>query len=192
MRNVRPGNRLILASASPRRKFLLKQHHIPFKAVPSGLKEPPAGKTPAAVYTKKLALAKARKVALRLKDGLVLGADTVVILRGAIYGKPAGYTDACRILRSLQGTTHRVITGIALVDASSGKKRVAHAVSTVTMRPISEQEIRRYAGRHQDKAGSYAVQERKDSVVLKIEGSYSNVVGLPMELLKKMLREFGG
>ncbi len=121
---------------------------------------------------------------------MILGADTVVVCRGKILGKPAHPTQAGQFLNQLQGTTHRVITAIALIDAATGQKRVAHAVSSVTMRHLTLKEIARYSRNHLDKAGAYAVQENKDPVIVKIRGSYTNVVGLPMELLKKELRYF--
>ncbi len=181
---------LILASISPRRKELLRNAKFPFKVMPSGLAEPPPGMLDPATYTRKLALAKAELVAKRLTKGIVVGADTVVVHRGQILGKPTDFADACRILSRLQGTTHRVVTAIALVDAASGKKKVAHTASAVTMRRLGLAEIARYARKHPDKAGAYAVQGKKDPVILKIKGSYTNVVGLPMELLKKLLRGF--
>ena len=182
---------MILASASPRRKILLQKHRIPFRTIPSGIPEPPPRRDLPASFAKKLALAKATHVAAKLRRGTVLGADTIVVLKKKIYGKPNSFRDACRILEKLQGTTHQVITGVALVDAATGRKKTGHAVSRVMMKPLSLGEIRRYAAKHPDKAGSYAVQEKNDSVVLKIKGSYSNVVGLPMELVKKMLKKFG-
>ncbi len=148
--------------------------------------EPPPGDENPTRYARRLALAKARLVAQKIRAGWVLGADTVVVLNGKIYGKPVDYSDACRILSRLQGSTHRVITGVAFVHAETGRTKVGHAVSRVTMRPMSAPHVRRYARRHQDKAGAYAVQEKKDPVVLKIRGSYTNVVGLPMELVRKL------
>lgn len=139
-------------------------------------------------YARKLALAKARVVAKQFKEGLVLGADTVVVRRGEILGKPADLADGYRMLSCLQGTTHKVITAVALVDASTAKEKVGHAVSTVTMRKLSPAEIFRYAKQNLDKAGCYAAQEKRDPVVKKVVGSYTNVVGLPMELVKKLLK----
>ena len=179
---------LILASASPRRKELMKGLKIPFRVIPSGLAEPPPGWLDPATYTKKLALAKAQGVAKRVPESWVLGADTVVVHRGQILGKPIDFADACRILSRLQGSTHRVVTGVALMNAATGKAKTAHAVSEVTMRRMEPAEIGRYARKHLDKAGAYAVQEKKDPVVAQIKGSYTNVVGLPMELVKKLLR----
>ncbi|MCM8811452.1 MAG: Maf family protein [Candidatus Omnitrophica bacterium] len=180
---------MILASASPRRKRLLREHGIRFRAVASRIPEPPpkAGEDPVS-YAKKLAFAKALAVAGKTGKGWVLGADTVVVLGRKIYGKPASVGEARRILKKLQGTTHRVITAVALVNAASGKRKVGHAVSRVTMRPLSTLQISRYAKKHPDKAGAYAVQEKMDPVVVRIRGSYTNVVGLPMELVKRMIK----
>ena len=179
---------LILASASPRRKLLLKQLKIPFTAQPSRMMEPPPGLLDPVSYARKLALAKARVVAKQAGTGLVLGADTVVVHKSEILGKPADPADAVRMLSRLQGTTHKVVTGVALVDAATGKEKVAHAVSTVTMRPLSLKEIARLSAKHLDKAGAYAAQEKKDPVVKKVAGSYTNVVGLPMEIVRRLLK----
>lgn len=150
--------------------------------------EPPPGLLGPVVYARKLALAKARVVAHQLKEGKILGADTIVVCRGKILGKPVDFAEACRMLTQLQGTTHRVITAVALVDAATAKEKVAHAVSRVTMRPMKPEEVARYARKHHDKAGAYAVQEKKDRVVKRIVGSYTNVVGLPLEKLRPLLK----
>lgn len=178
----------ILASASPRRKGLLKALKIPFSVVPSRLLEPPPGFMDPVSYARKLALAKARIAAKQVGEGWVLGADTVVVHQGEILGKPADMADGIRMLSRLQGTTHKVITGVALVNAATGKESQAHAVSTVTMKPLSLKEIARIAPKHLDKAGCYAAQEKKDPVIKKVVGSYSNVVGLPLEVVKKLLK----
>jgi len=118
----------------------------------------------------------------------VLGADTIVVHKGKILGKPADLAEGFKMLTILQGTTHKVITAMALVDAATGKEKVAHAVSTVTMRPIPPAEIFRCAKKNLDKAGCYAAQEKKDPVVKKVVGSYSNVVGLPLELVENLIK----
>ena len=189
----KPGGKspaFILASASPRRVSLLKQLKVPFSVIPSRMLEPPPGLMDPVTYARKLALAKARVVAKQAGSGWVLGADTVVVHKGEILGKPADPADGIRMLSRLQGTTHKVITGVAIVEAATGKEKVAHAVSTVTMKPLSLKEIVRIAPKHMDKAGCYAAQEKKDPVIKKVVGSYSNVVGLPMELVKKLLKSF--
>ena len=185
---MKEGLHLILASESPRRKELLKQLKIPFKIIPSRIAEPPPLGLDPASYTRKLALAKAQVVARRIEKGWVLGADTVVVHKNQILGKPADFAEGCRFLSLLQGTRHKVITGVALVNAETGACKSAHAVSTVTMRRLTPPEISRIARRHLDKAGGYAVQEKKDPLVTHVTGSVSNVVGLPMELVKKLLK----
>lgn len=182
------GRRLILASESPRRKQLLKEAKISFEAIPSRMLEPPPGILDPVTYVRKLALAKARVVAKQVGTGLVLGADTVVVHKKEILGKPADPAEGVRMLSRLQGTTHKVVTGVALIDAATGKEKVAHASSIVTMKSLDLKTIARLAAKHLDKAGSYAVQEKKDTVIAKIKGSYSNVVGLPMEVVKKLLK----
>ncbi len=178
---------LILASKSPRRKKLLKPIWPSFRIIPSRVREPAPGKTQAAAYARKLALAKALQVARSCPNTLVLGADTVVVLRNKILGKPKTGNQAFRMLKALQGTTHRVITAIALVDTQTRRALVKHETSRVTMRKLTEREIRRYAHKHTDKAGAYAVQDKRDPVVTKIVGSYTNVVGLPVKLVRQML-----
>ncbi len=179
--------RLVLASASPRRKLLLKTLKIPFTVIPSRMFEPPPGFMDAVSYARKLALAKARVVAKQAAgDEWVLGADTVVVHKGEILGKPADMADGIRMLSRLQGTTHRVITGVALVNAA-GKEKVTHAASTVTMKRLDLKTIVRLVPKNLDKAGAYAAQEKKDPVIKKVVGSYSNVVGLPLEVVKKLL-----
>ena len=153
--------------------------------------EPPPGLLDPISYTRKLALAKAQLVAQGAGQGWVLGADTVVVHRGQILGKPADFSEACRMLSRLQGTSHRVITAVALVDARTSRAIVRHEVSTVTMRPLSLQQIGRIAGKHLDKAGAYAVQEKRDPIIRQVKGSVTNVVGFPMELVRRLLKESG-
>jgi septum formation protein len=181
----------VLASASPRRRQLLKQLRIPFRVVPSGVLEPPPGTLDPVTYTTRLALAKARAVAQRFPHAWVLGADTVVVHQGKILGKPSDFAEACRMLTQLQGTTHRVITGVALVHGSTSKALTGHAVSWVTLKRLEAEAVGRIARKHLDKAGAYAVQEKRDPLVRKVRGSFTNVVGLPLEVVKKMLRELG-
>lgn len=182
--------KLILASASPRRRDLLKNEGIKFKVVPSMVSEDYRSKKPANIV-KELALKKAVSVASRLKSGIVIGADTIVVLKGEIIGKPKDKADAARILGMLSGTYHKVYSGVAVVDAMSGKKIVDYEASRVKMRRLSRKEIARFAVKHLDKAGAYAVQEKGDAFVEKIEGDYFNVVGLPVRKLKCMLSKFG-
>lgn len=184
---------LILASSSPRRSALLKQIGLKFRILCCPVDETvPAGLEPAELV-ELLAERKASAVARIVKKGLVIGADTVVVCRGEILGKPSGLKDAARMLRCLQGTDHEVYTGVALVDAESGRSRKGHEKTRVYFRPLDEDEINRYTatGEPMDKAGAYAVQGLASIFITGLEGCYFNVVGLPLALLADMLREFG-
>ena len=187
--------KLILASASPRRRALLAEAGYDLDVRPADVPEDlPEESDDAPAVAERLAEAKARAVAATAEPGCwVLGADTVVVRGRRIVGKPADVGDARRILRDLSGTRHQVITGVALVQSGSGRCLVRHAVTHVRMRPLSDDEIRAYAagGEALGKAGAYAVQETGDRFIEVIDGSFTNVVGLPMELLREMLLEIG-
>ena len=182
--------KLILASASPRRAALLRQAGIPHRVVLSDLKieERPEIFTPAelAVY---LALQKARRVAAGLREGIVLGADTVVYHRGEVLGKPADLDEARRMLRRLSGGQHSVITGLALVDARTNICESNFAETRVWMRALEDELIDAYVatGEPMDKAGAYAIQGKAALFVERIEGCYFNVVGLPLYQLSLLL-----
>ncbi|HBU69569.1 MAG TPA: septum formation protein Maf [Elusimicrobia bacterium] len=178
---------IILASGSPRRIELLKKCGLKFKIIPSGACEETLKRMPSAIV-RELALRKADFVAKNNPQAVVIGADTIVVLKGEIIGKPKHAKDAARILANLNGSYHRVYSGVALVCA--GKKTVEYAVSRVKMRRLSAGEIADFSHKHLDKAGAYAVQEKGDAFVEKIEGDYFNVVGLPMKLLKRMLKKY--
>jgi septum formation protein len=183
----------VLASSSPRRRELLSRLGLPFEVIPSDVAED-QDKTLAPVeLAVGLATDKARSVAARLKDGLVIGADTIVVLDGEIMGKPKDEEEAFSMLSRLSGARHSVITGIAIVDIDNGKEHKDAEITQVSMHPISEGRIRDYISRRKpfDKAGAYAVQETSDSFISKVEGSYTNVMGLPMEKLKEMLTMVG-
>lgn len=144
-----------------------------------------------AALVKMLALRKALFVAKKNKADVVLGADTIVFINGKVVGKPRDPAHARRMLHELSGVWQKVYTGVAVVW-EGGKRRVASAaVSRVKMKTLTPAEIDRAARKHLDKAGGYAVQERKDAFVERIEGDYDNVVGLPMRLVKKLLRRAG-
>lgn len=182
--------KLILASASPRRAALLRQAGIPHRVVLSDLKieERPEIFTPVelAVY---LALQKARRVAAGLREGIVLGADTVVYHRGKVLGKPADLDEARRMLRRLSGGQHSVITGLALVDARTNICESNFAETRVWMRALEDELIDAYVatGEPMDKAGAYAIQGKAALFVERIEGCYFNVVGLPLYQLSLLL-----
>ena len=187
---------IILASASPRRAALLNQIRLPFRTHPSALgddDEPQRVGEHAEAYACRLALAKAREVAAALKQGLVIGADTVVTCDGQLLGKPRDRDEAQAFLLSLAGRTHQVITGVAVVEAATGRAEVDAAVTGVTMRPFDAEEAALYVatGEPMDKAGAYGIQERGALLVEGIQGDYFNVVGLPLALLAALLRRFG-
>lgn len=186
------GVRLILASASPRRCELLRSGGYAFEVIPAAVPEPterPRGTSPEA-FAVALSYFKARAVAKTVGTGLILAGDTVVALGDVLFGKPLDRDDARRILDTLSGTTHRVITGLTLLDAADRRRSMAYAVTAVTMRPLRREEIEAYldSGEWEGKAGAYGIQDIGDAFVERIEGSFSNVVGLPMELLADMLR----
>jgi len=183
---------VILASGSPRRRELLGRICAHFTVVPSGLEErldgPPTPEVVAA-----LALEKARSVAALVSEGVVVGADTVVVVDGEALGKPAGADDARVMLRRLRGRTHEVITGVAVVDAATGRAASTAVVTAVNMRDVADDVIDAYVvgGEPFDKAGAYAIQEGGAALVAGIAGSYSNVVGLPLAATARLLSEFG-
>ncbi|MGF9822995.1 Maf family protein [Brevibacillus agri] len=184
---------LILASSSPRRRELLQALGIPFTVMTSDVDETTApGLSPAQVV-EELSLRKAREVAARLTEGVVLGSDTIVVLDGHILGKPADEADASRMLSMLQGREHTVYSGVALIDAATGRSEVAHSHTDVKIRPLSEAEIKSYIATKEpmDKAGSYAIQGIGATIVEGITGDYFTVVGLPLCLTSKLLARFG-
>ena len=183
--------KLILASNSPRRCELLRNAGIEFEVDPSGVDEgePLPGEIPEE-YARRLARIKALHVAARKPSGsLVLGADTIVTIGGQVLGKPAGPSDATRMLRLLSGQTHEVITAICLVRAPDNVEAVKHESTFVTFCELSKEEIRAYVNSHEplDKAGAYAIQGLASKFVVHISGCYFNVVGLPVPLLYETL-----
>ncbi|HVC34081.1 MAG TPA: Maf family protein [Chloroflexota bacterium] len=191
-----PHASLVLASTSPRRRELLARLGLPFSVVPMDVPESPLpGESPAQT-AERLAVAKARAGAATLPDHpgvLVVGADTVVVYRGQPLGKPATPDEARAMLRRLRGKTHRVISGVAVVDAQTGQAVTRTATTRVHLRPLTDDEIDRYVatGDPLDKAGAYAIQNQAFHVVEWIKGCYSNVVGLPLCVLAEELAEFG-
>ena len=186
--------RLILASSSPRRRELLADAGVEFEVLEPPLAEPatglmgldPAAQAEASAYFK------ARAVGLR-EDAYVLGADTIVAAGEAVLGKPADAEDARAMLSSLSGTRHTVITGVALLGPG-GRRRIASAMTVVVMRTLTPAEVAEYvaSGEWEGKAGGYAIQETADRFVARVEGSFSNIVGLPMELVRRLIEEMRG
>jgi len=184
---------LYLASASPRRRMLLSQLRLSFTVIPPRLEEEGyLGGEPAGAV-RLLALAKARSAAEGLEAGLVIGADTVVVLEEEVMGKPSGPEEAREMLRRLSGATHRVLTGVAVLNAADGEALVDHEETLVTFRRLRPEEIEAYvaSGEPLDKAGAYGVQGLGAVLVRRIEGCYFNVVGLPLARLAEMLAHFG-
>lgn len=189
---------LVLASASPRREALLHLIGLPFLVMSSGVEEETqAGEAvDPGQFVQRAAARKAEAVAKKVKDGVVLGADTVVVIGGRMLGKPRDAEDAAQMLRLLSGATHEVYTGLALVQVADGKRQrevLGQEVTRVTFRALSEQDIAAYVatGEPMDKAGAYAIQGRGAVLVSRIEGCYYNVVGLPLTRLVQMLASMG-
>ena len=174
--------RVILASASPRRKELLERIGVKFDILPATGEEVITKELPGEVVME-LAKQKAEEVAKTAgADALVLGADTVVAYEGKILGKPKDEADALRMLTMLSGKEHEVYTGVALIDNRDQSMENFFERTKVTMYPVSEEEIRDYiaGGEPMDKAGAYAIQGLGAKFIQKIEGDYNNVVGLPI------------
>jgi len=184
--------RLVLASASPRRRELLKSIAPQFEVVPSEIEET-LEDGPAPVAVARLALRKARAVAARVREAVVLAADTVVILDGAALGKPADAREARAMLRRLRGREHEVITGVAVLDSRTGREASTSVVSRVRMAAYSDATLEAYVatGAPLDKAGAYAIQDLGGALVERLAGSYTNVVGLPVEETRWLLAELG-
>lgn len=212
---------LVLASASPRRQELLRSAGISFAVQPANIDETPLSGESPGHCAERLAREKALAVAAIRPQDSVLGADTIVVVDEIILGKPIDADDAFRMLRMLSGRVHRVITGVCLItpavscqlpvasenvmgieeisgntphaQTESKELRTASETTLVTMSEISDEEIRAYVatGEPMDKAGAYAIQGRASRWIPQIEGDYSNVVGLPVALVYRMLRDRG-
>jgi septum formation protein len=212
------GLMLVLASASPRRQELLRNARIVFKVIPADVPEVPHEGEPPREFAERLAREKARAIFHQLatadrapESNFVLGADTVVIVDGAILGKPSDERDAARMLRLLSGRSHQVITAVCLIGNEhqpsgktkplKGKNRVGRRrtvfedvrseSTNVYFNPLSQAEIADYvsSGEPMDKAGAYGIQGMASRWIPRVEGCYFNVVGLPVPLVCRMLRE---
>lgn len=185
--------KIILASKSPRRKELLESIGVDFEIIPSNFEENIEGKSFSKKLIEELAHQKAKEVSERIDEGLIIGADTVVILGRKILGKPKNKQDAKQMLESLSGRTHKVITGVAVIDKYENKTLINSTITKVTFKKLSTREIETYIETEEpmDKAGSYGIQNAIGSLfVEKVDGCYNNVVGLPLNLLSKMLKSF--
>jgi len=185
---------LILASASPRRAELLRQLSLEFQVVPSDATEMFDDQLSPLELCQLNAHRKARVVAKKHPDALVLGADTLVFLDEEVMGKPASLSEARRMLGRLQGRTHQVVTGVSLIHLRAYRERIFAVRTDVTFHPLTADQINFYLSKMNplDKAGAYAIQEDGDTIVSGISGSFSNVVGLPLEELEAKLSAWAG
>ena len=194
MTSTTKSSSIVLASASPRRSELLTLARIPFTVVPADIDESVhIGETPTK-YALRLAEEKAKAAAGKAGVGrYFIGADTIVVLEGVILGKPVDEDEAFSMLTSLSGRTHAVITGICVYDCLTGDSAPQAVTTTVTFTDLTEQDIKSYVatGCPMDKAGAYAIQGGAASFVERIDGSYTNVVGLPTCELVRLLRSLG-
>jgi len=187
---------IILASASSRRRQLLAQAGYKFKVVPSDIDESafPTKGLSARQYAQQLALEKAKKVAEQFPTCLVISADTVVDFQGEIIGKPADAKEAEQIVRKLFSAPHKVITGVAIVRFSDGTEIKDSDTTIVYPKKLNDEQIAKHikSGSWRGKAGAYAIKGKNDEIVERIEGSLTNVMGLPMELLQRLLKRLVG
>jgi septum formation protein len=183
---------LILASASPRRVELLRQLGVEFSVLPSDAIELHDEQLTARELSQVNAYRKARAVAKKHPDALVLGADTLVSMDETLFGKPRTIEDGVHMLERLQGRTHQVVTAICLLHLRTHRQSIFSESTNVTFRPLKEADIRQYLSEVNplDKAGAYAIQEKCDSIVEKIAGSLTNVIGLPVERLNEQLESW--
>jgi septum formation protein len=183
--------KIVLASTSPRRERLIGQLGVPFEVADPGDVEEVITGTPEDVVSMN-AFAKASAIAERLEEGIVVGADTVVVKGGGILGKPSDSLEAEETLRALSGSEHRVLTGVAVIDAENRVSKSDVVETRVRFLPLSEEEISAYVGTGEPlgKAGGYAIQGLGAVLVDEIHGSYYNVVGLPLSRLSVVLKEF--
>ena len=183
---------IVLASSSPRRKMLLNQIGLQFDVIESEFEENLNDELPPEQLAERLAFQKAQTVAVSYSDAIVVGADTIVVDRYGILGKPQDAQDAYQMLSRLSGQVHQVITAVALISTYFPPKTlVKHEITNVKIATLSDQEINDYiqTGEPLDKAGAYAIQGKGTMFVEWIHGCYNNVVGLPLFLFLKMLRE---
>jgi len=185
---------LVLASQSPRRQELLRTLGVDFTVIPADVDESGIQEENPEGLAEALAYAKARWVADRVFDAVVVAADTIVLLdSGEVLGKPRGREEAVEMLSRLSGQGHRVVTGVAIITSGTGQTKVFHETTRVVFRTLSREEIERYVatGEPFDKAGAYGIQGKGSLLVERIEGCYFNVVGFPLAKVGQALAEFG-
>lgn len=189
-KEIRTSCPLVLSSTSPRRRDLLCSVGLLYRTMPpDGFEEVMTG-APADELVVRNAVGKAEAVAQKICHGMVIGCDTVIVLDDTVLGKPLTENKALETLRLLSGKTHHVISGLALVDAASRRQWSGHALTKVSFHDLSEEEIQDYvaSGEPLDKAGAYAFQGEGRKFVSQVEGSESNIIGLPLELLRQGLK----
>ena len=192
MQSIENSKILILASQSPRRKYLLKQAGLQFKVIPSQVDESTVPMTSPESYVKILAEQKARDIARQYPDNYVIGADTIVLMDGTILGKPRSRDEARQMLARLSGKTHQVLTGFAVCCATKSYSYSDTIKTDVRFKNLAPEEIEWYIHTPEpfDKAGAYAIQGLGTILVKSINGSYTNVVGLPVcEVIELLLTE---
>lgn len=186
--------KLVLASASPRRKQMLRDLGVRFSVMPGSFDEPPhaQGEAPCS-YVRKNAEGKARSAAHTAKNALIIAADTIVVYRGRVLGKPGSRKDAVKYLRLLNGRKHSVYTGLCIFDPADGSFLSGTEKTQVTFRKLTKAEMSAYLGRinPMDKAGAYAIQGEGALIVESIAGCYYNVMGFPIARLEQMLLKKG-
>jgi septum formation protein len=187
------GPPLILASASPRRAELLRELGVEFQIIPGGVREVEGEELSAGEAARINAYRKARAVAKKHPDAVVLGVDTVVALGGVLLGKPATLGEAAQMLLTLQGKAHWVVTGVCLLNMRSHRQVIFCERTAVTFRALTAEQIRRYHAEVNplDKAGAYGIQEKGEMLVESMSGSFSNVMGLPLDRVAAELPAFG-
>ncbi len=190
---MRETKEIILASASPRRKELLELIGLQFKIDPGDHKEDMNLKLSPHELARALSLEKAKSVAGKYNNAIIIAADTFVIIKGQLLGKPHTEEEAKRMLVLLDGATHLVITGFTILDTNTGRKISRSVETKVTFKKLTEKEIDAYIKTKEplDKAGAYALQGLGSILVKRIEGDYFNVIGLPLCPLVECLAEFG-
>ena len=187
--------KIILASASPRRRELLEHGGIPFTVIPSQAEEKITTEQPGQAVEELSYLKCSDIYEKSLGDVLVIGADTVVASEGKILGKPSSQKDAVKMLQSLQGREHEVYTGVTIMarEGNENRKKTFHEKTKVVFYPMSDEEIRSYVntGEPMDKAGAYGIQGKSAVFIKEISGDYNNVVGLPLARLYQELKNMG-
>ena len=184
------NRKIVLASASPRRISLLKEWGLCFESLPSNIDEKTKLKKPSCIV-KELSYKKGFDVARKVPGALVISADTIVFLNGKVVGKPENKKESEKIIRELNGSVHKVYSGVSIIDGLSGRSSVFYDVASVKMRKLPEVKLKELFGKHMDKAGAYAVQDSGDDFVEKIYGDYYTVVGLPYIKIVRELKKFG-